>query len=80
MADRAGVGSRADDLSSRRLTEVVWERPPSPNETERWADFVAAYNEYIASKYFITESRLRNWYIKANYYLEYREIHRYLNL
>jgi len=32
--------------------EVVWERPPSPSETERWNDFVAAYNEYIAGKYF----------------------------
>lgn len=32
--------------------DVVWERPPSPTETERWADFVAAYNEYIAGKYF----------------------------
>jgi chromodomain-helicase-DNA-binding protein 4 len=32
--------------------EVVWEHPPSPSETERWNDFVAAYNEYIAGKYF----------------------------
>jgi chromodomain-helicase-DNA-binding protein 4 len=32
--------------------KVVWERPPSPNEAERWADFVAAYNEYVAGKYF----------------------------
>jgi SNF2 family DNA or RNA helicase len=32
--------------------EVVWEHPPSPSESERWNDFVAAYNEYIAGKYF----------------------------
>lgn len=32
--------------------EVVWERPPNPSETDRWNDFVAAYNEYIAGKYF----------------------------
>jgi chromodomain-helicase-DNA-binding protein 4 len=32
--------------------EVVWEHPPSPSETERWNDFVASYNEYIAGKYF----------------------------
>ena len=32
--------------------EVVWEHPPSPSETEHWNDFVAAYNEYIAGKYF----------------------------
>ena len=39
--------------------EVVWERPPSPNETERWADFVAAYNEYIAGKYFKNVPQIR---------------------
>jgi chromodomain-helicase-DNA-binding protein 4 len=32
--------------------EIVWERPPRPSEVERWNDFVAAYNEYIAGKYF----------------------------
>lgn len=32
--------------------EAVWEDPPSPNDTERWSDFVAAYNEYIVGKYF----------------------------
>lgn len=32
--------------------EAVWEEPPSPDEPERWSDFVAAYNEYLAGKYF----------------------------
>ncbi len=32
--------------------EVVWEHPPKPSEIDRWNDFVAAYNEYIAGKYF----------------------------
>jgi hypothetical protein len=32
--------------------EVVWEKPPSPDEPERWSDFVAAFNEYLAGKYF----------------------------
>lgn len=32
--------------------EVVWEHPPKPSETERWNDFTAAYNEYVAGKYF----------------------------
>jgi chromodomain-helicase-DNA-binding protein 4 len=32
--------------------EVAWVQPPNPNETERWDDFVAAYNEYVAGKYF----------------------------
>ena len=32
--------------------EAVWEKPPSPDDPERWSDFVAAYNEYLAGKYF----------------------------
>lgn len=32
--------------------EVVWEHPPDPSESERWADFVTAYNEFLAGKYF----------------------------
>ncbi|KAI9740866.1 MAG: hypothetical protein M1818_004471 [Claussenomyces sp. TS43310] len=32
--------------------EVVWENPPSPAETDRWDDFVAAYEEFLAGKYF----------------------------
>ncbi|KAF7866887.1 hypothetical protein EAF04_005728 [Stromatinia cepivora] len=32
--------------------ESVWEEPPSPNEADRWSDFVSAYNEYVMGKYF----------------------------
>lgn len=32
--------------------EVVWESPPPVEDAERYADFQAAYNEYIAGKYF----------------------------
>lgn len=32
--------------------EVVWEHPPDPSETDRWSDFVAAYNEFLVGKYF----------------------------
>jgi SNF2 family DNA or RNA helicase len=32
--------------------EAVWEEPPEPEDEDRWSDFVAAYNEYIAGKYF----------------------------
>lgn len=32
--------------------EAVWEKPPSPDEPERWSAFVAAYNEYLSGKYF----------------------------
>ncbi|CAD6450203.1 18daffe8-7acf-4534-ade1-204c4ec28ebf [Sclerotinia trifoliorum] len=32
--------------------ESVWEEPPSPNEADRWSDFVSAYNEYVMGRYF----------------------------
>lgn len=32
--------------------EAVWQAPPAEDDTERWNDFVAAYNEYLAGKYF----------------------------
>lgn len=36
--------------------ESVWEEPPTPEEKERWSDFVAAYNEFLAGKYFKHET------------------------
>lgn len=36
--------------------EAVWEEPPSPDDEELWAYFVAAYNEYLAGIYFEPES------------------------
>ncbi|KAM3072430.1 hypothetical protein ACMFMG_009231 [Clarireedia jacksonii] len=32
--------------------DSVWEAPPSPDDTDRWSDFVAAYNEFLMGKYF----------------------------
>ena len=32
--------------------EAVWEEPPAPDQEDRWSAFVAAYNEYLAGKYF----------------------------
>jgi len=32
--------------------DAVWEEPPGPEDKDRWSDFVAAYNEYIAGRYF----------------------------
>ena len=32
--------------------ESVWEVPPKPEDADRWTDFVAAYNEYVAGQYF----------------------------
>ncbi|MCJ1311861.1 hypothetical protein MMC25_005534 [Agyrium rufum] len=31
--------------------EVVWEAPPDPDDTERWNDFVAAYEEWVYGRY-----------------------------
>ncbi|TVY50208.1 Chromatin remodeling factor mit1, partial [Lachnellula cervina] len=38
--------------------DAVWEAPPKPEETDRWSAFVAAYNEYLAGKYFEQPSAL----------------------
>ncbi|TVY35958.1 Chromatin remodeling factor, partial [Lachnellula subtilissima] len=38
--------------------DAVWEAPPKPEETDRWSAFVAAYNEYLAGKYFKQPSAL----------------------
>jgi len=32
--------------------EAVWEDPPQPEDSDRWSEFVAAYNEYVAGQYF----------------------------
>jgi chromodomain-helicase-DNA-binding protein 4 len=32
--------------------DSVWEEPPDPEDEDRWSDFVAAYNEYVAGRYF----------------------------
>jgi hypothetical protein len=36
--------------------EAVWEDPPTPDDGDLWSDFVAAYNEYLAGKYFKQET------------------------
>ena len=47
--------------------EAVWEDPPSSDDSERWSDFVAAYNEYVVGKYFkqppavVMKERLENF-------------------
>ncbi|KAE9377939.1 hypothetical protein N431DRAFT_435109 [Stipitochalara longipes BDJ] len=32
--------------------DAVWEEPPELDDKDRWSDFVAAYNEYVAGQYF----------------------------
>jgi chromodomain-helicase-DNA-binding protein 4 len=36
--------------------EAVWEEPPSEEDSDRWTDFVAAYDEYLTGKYFKKDS------------------------
>ena len=31
--------------------DVVWEEPPAPEDTERWADFKAAYEDWVRGRY-----------------------------
>ena len=31
--------------------DVVWDTPPNPNETERWTDFAAAYEDWVMGRY-----------------------------
>lgn len=31
--------------------DAVWEAPPSPEDGERWSDFVTAYNDWVAGRY-----------------------------
>ena len=31
--------------------DAVWEEPPEPDDGDRWSDYVAAYNEYVAGRY-----------------------------
>lgn len=53
--DKAHIASVVQVLVKfRGLTydESVWEEPPSPNDGDRWSDFVSAYNEYVMGKYF----------------------------
>ncbi|KAI9643032.1 hypothetical protein NHQ30_008767 [Ciborinia camelliae] len=54
--DKAHINEVAQVLVKfRGLTydESVWEEPPSPNEADRWSDFVSAYHEYVMGKYFV---------------------------
>lgn len=31
--------------------DAVWEAPPSPEDGDRWSDFVTAYNDWVAGRY-----------------------------
>ena len=31
--------------------DVVWEEPPDPEDTERWADFQSAYTDWVLARY-----------------------------
>ncbi|OBT82675.1 hypothetical protein VE02_08823 [Pseudogymnoascus sp. 03VT05] len=61
------VSTRTEEIDKARIKEVdevlvkftglgydemAWESPPQPTETERYADYHAAYLEFVAGKYF----------------------------
>jgi chromodomain-helicase-DNA-binding protein 4 len=53
--DRAAINRITEVLVKFRglgYEDTVWEEPPPPKDEERWSDFVAAYNEWLAGKYF----------------------------
>ena len=60
------VDIRTEDIDKARIREVdkalikykglgyedaVWEAPPSPDDGERWTDFVMAYNDWVMGRY-----------------------------
>jgi superfamily II DNA or RNA helicase len=60
------VDIRTEEIDKARIREVhkalikykgltyedsVWETPPSPEDGERWSDFVMAYNDWVAGRY-----------------------------
>ena len=60
------VDIRTEEVDKARIREVdkalikykglgyedaVWEAPPSPEDGERWSDFVTAYNDWVAGRY-----------------------------
>ncbi|KAH0556162.1 hypothetical protein GP486_005905 [Trichoglossum hirsutum] len=60
------VSVRAEQIDKARIKEVerafvkykglgyeeaVWEEPPSPEDGERWTDFVAAYEDWVMASY-----------------------------
>lgn len=65
-----GYSARTEKSDKKHITDVdqvlvkflglgyddaVWEEPPYTEDTDRWSDFVATYDEYLAGKYFKQE-------------------------
>ena len=55
--------ARIKEIASARVKfkglgyeDVVWEEPPAPEDTERWADFKAAYEDWVRGHYIHTPS------------------------
>lgn len=60
------VDIRTEDIDKARIREVdkalikykglgyedaVWEKPPTPEDGDRWTDFVTAYNDWVLGRY-----------------------------
>ncbi|RMZ25249.1 hypothetical protein D0859_10697 [Hortaea werneckii] len=39
--------------------DAVWEAPPSPDDGDRWTDFVVAYNDWVLGRYVKTPSQAK---------------------
>jgi len=39
--------------------DAVWEAPPSPEDGDRWSDFVTAYNDWVLGRYVKTPSQAK---------------------
>lgn len=68
------VDIRTEEIDKARIREVekalikykglgyedaVWEAPPSPDDGDRWTDFVTAYNDWVLGRY-VKQQRLSN--------------------
>lgn len=66
------VDIRTEEIDKARIREVakalikykglgyedaVWEAPPSPDDGDRWTDFVTAYNDWVLGRYVKVPSR-----------------------
>ncbi|EMC92106.1 hypothetical protein BAUCODRAFT_569387 [Baudoinia panamericana UAMH 10762] len=60
------VDIRTEEIDKARIKEIdkalikykgltyedaVWEKPPTPDDGDRWIDFVTAYNDWVAGRY-----------------------------
>ena len=60
-SDKAHIGNVTEvyvKFQGLSYDETVWQEPPSEDDKERWNYFEAAYNEYLAGKYFTPPAKV----------------------